>query len=153
MFLQTQCPTLTRCDDYDGRVYSSEVVKLLRSVRLLQSDASGSTTAPLPWPQPLASHTLPHVGRVQTRAAAGWQNIANAFIRGSQEYKIIAHLLPMILVSQASFLGAQESRSARWRKPRGTRASTSNFRISGLCLGRQRLLTKRSRPPSPGVPA
>ena len=48
--------------------------------------------------------------------------------RGSQEYKIIAHLLPTILVGRASFWGAQESRSARWRKPRGTRASTSNFR-------------------------
>ena len=34
----------------------------------------------------------------------------------------------MILVGRASFFGAQESRSSRWRKPRGTRMSTSNFR-------------------------
>ena len=34
----------------------------------------------------------------------------------------------MILVGRKSSWGVQESRSARWRKPRGTRASTSNFR-------------------------
>ena len=39
----------------------------------------------------LESPTPPSVGTAKSRAAAGWQNIVNAFIRGSQEYKIIAH--------------------------------------------------------------
>ena len=78
-------------------------------MNVLQSDASGSTTSSLPWSQPLVGPTPQNVGKAQTRAAAGSQNIVKAFIRGSQEYKTIAHFLPMKLVGRASFFEAQES--------------------------------------------
>ena len=82
---------------------------------------------------------------------------------GSQEYKIIAYLLPMILVGRASFFGAQESRSLRWRKPRGTRASTSNFRavpgrtattdktLKAAAVGGSRVNTRSSSSFSPTI--
>ena len=79
--------------------------ELLRSIRSLQSDAIGSTTSPLSWPQALASLTPPNVGRAQASAAAGSQNIVITLIRGSQEYKIIAHLLSKKLVDRIIFRG------------------------------------------------
>ena len=52
-----------RCDGTLNEEEYSSLFGELRFIPLLQSDASGSKTAPLPWPQPLASPTPPNAGR------------------------------------------------------------------------------------------
>ena len=71
-----------------------------------------------------------HTGEdiVQERAGAGSQNIVNSFIRGSQEHKIINHLLHMKLVGGNHFSGNRET-DQPGGKCSGTRPSTSNSRV------------------------
>jgi len=91
-------------------------------------------------------------GIAQERAGAGSQNIVNSFIRGSQEYKIITHLLHMKLVGGNHFSGNRETNQPGG-KYSGTRASTSNYRVvSGRTVtAATDLLTKRTSPPLPRV--
>ena len=91
-------------------------------------------------------------GIAQERAGAGSQNIVNSFVRGSQEHKIITHLLHMKLVVGNHFSGNRET-DQPGGKCGGTRASTANSRVvpGRTATTATDLLTKRTSPPSPRV--